>query len=386
MTWHTRILIVSLFCCLILLGGVVVASADIMLSTSFRYDHARDDDSPHTQGDEYTIPFGIAYAGPRFSLGLETAYSDAYVETGDDDDSHLGGFTDTLLAASYFHTFADRPMAILFGIDVSLPTGEEHLNTEEAGAEWGESNDLFEVDNFGEGLNIGLSLGATRQLREHAAATAQIAYIVNGEFDPTKDVENDDLDPGDQLLLMGILDWQAAAWLNINAFGSYTHVGADRTNGKKNFQQGDQVVLGSNVTLSRKPFSLFGGLQTTLPTKNSVLTDDALKRESDNSNGVDVFGLIAVNYTHSSRLTLRLQGDIRHYGESDLQNEKTGQPFSGKRVRYATGPGWNFRLNPQLTLKGLLKVFLMEQERDAFTEAPTTYRGINFDISMTYTL
>jgi len=386
MTCYFRAVTVSFLVTLCVLGGVARASADIILSTSFRYDHARDNDSPRTQGDEYTVPLGIAYRGTRFSLGVETAYSDAYVETGADADSHLAGFTDMLLSASYSHAFAERPVALMLGVDVSLPTGRERLNNEEVGAEWGESNDLFEVDNFGEGLNIGVSAGVVRQFRDKTTATVQIAYIVNGPFDPTKDVEDDDLDPGDQFLIMGILDWQAAPWLHVNTFGSYSHVGADTTDGQKNFRQGDQVVLGSNVTLLREPFSLFTGVQTSLPAKNSVLTEDALKQEADNSNGIDLFAITALNYAWSSQLTLKLQGDIRYYGESDLRNKHNDRPFSGTRIRYAAGPGCHVGLNPHLSLSGALKLFLMEHERDAFLDESRTYRGINLDVSMTYML
>ncbi len=83
---------------LALMMAILPASADIVVSTSVRFDMAADDQTPETRGNEVTVPFGIAYNGRNLSVGLESAYSNAYVETGDDADSGLDGLTDTLLS------------------------------------------------------------------------------------------------------------------------------------------------------------------------------------------------------------------------------------------------------------------------------------------------
>ena len=99
-----------------------------------------------------------------------------------------------------------------------------------------------------------------------------------------------------------------------------------------------------------------------------------------------MFGIVKLNYTFSQKFRARFQGDIRYYGESELKDAASGLPFSGKRIRYAVGPGWNYQLNKHLSAHGLLKGFLMEQSRDIFVDNDITYRGLNVDIGFTYIL
>ena len=59
----------------------------------------------------------------------------------------------------------------------------------EAGkAEAGDNNDLFEVDDFGQGLNIGASLGLAETFGPLSIAVNG-KYRVNGAYDPTTDRE-----------------------------------------------------------------------------------------------------------------------------------------------------------------------------------------------------
>ncbi len=370
---------------MLIFGWCPVVFGEIVFSTSFRYDTASDNADPENIGSEFTLPFGLAYRGERLSLSVESAYSDALVDFGDEPDGELAGLTDMLAALNYTYTLPQRPMAVTAGLGVNLPTGQERLDEQEAGAEWGESNDLFEVDNFGEGLNISAGLGLLRQFRQLTVAL-QGTYIFHGEFDPTTETSDDDLDPGDQWLAMSVLDWTARSWLRVNVYASYAYFLADKTEGEQTFRQAQQVVIGSNISLTRQSMTLALGFQGMLPGKNSVLVDGVFEKEAERSNGTDVFGLAALTYQVSSRFNVRLQGDIRYYGESPLSDDQTGRPFSGKRVRYAAGPGFSYAMNSHLSWNGLLKLFIMQQQQDMFLDDAVEYRGLNLDIGMRYTL
>lgn len=377
---------IYLIAVLILLPGLTSSVfGEMFVSTSFRYDTASDDNTPEMSGHEITIPFGLGYKGEQVSLSVESAYSQAFVVPGNEPDAKLAGFTDTLVSLTYTHAFSTQPMAFTLGLNVNLPTGKEHLNETETIAEWGESNDLFEVDNFGEGLNVSVSLGLMRQFNDLTVAIHG-AYIYNSEYDPTRDIPDDSLDPGEQFFAVGMLDWKAASWLQLNLYSSYAYFGIDKTEGKESFRQGQQVVIGSNVNMGRKPLFVFFGLQSTLPGKNEILIDNALEKEAENSNGRDIFVLLACTYQFPKGLNIRLQGDIRYYGESPLIDSQTGKPFSGKRLRYAVGPGFTYAINPHLSLNGLMKVFALEQRQDVFAKRDVTFQGINFDFGVRYTL
>jgi len=377
-------LVLFSICGMMLLGMPAPASADIAVSTSFRFDAASDDQTPQTSGNEFTVPFGIAYKGQKFSASLETAYSNAYVTTEDVGDSGLDGLTDTLLSVSYIHPFATRPMALMLGLDLNVPGGQENLTEKEAHAEWGQSNDLFEVDNFGDGLNVGGSLGIMRQFREGLVLAVQGAYLLNGEYDPTADVPDDTLDPGNYMLLQALLDWQARPWLRMTGVMAYSHFQEDTTEGEAHFRQGDKLAFSTNLDMKARKWRISTGFLSTFSGKSEELQDGELQPEPENSDGVNVFGILKLAYIFSPAFNARLQGDIRHYGESPLQ-DPDGQPFAGRRIRYAAGPGWNYRITKQLAMNGLLKLFLMQQDRDMVVDEDIVYRGLNLDIGLSYT-
>jgi hypothetical protein len=349
-----------------------------------RYDTFFDDRNPETNGFEVTIPLGMAHKGKQYSISIETAYIWATVNPGDESEAHFSNVTDTLLSLTYTYSFSDRPMGLIAGLDVNLPTGQECLSERESIAEAGESNDLFEVDNFGDGINVGLSLGLVRDIGNMSLGI-QGAYIFNDEYNPTRDTLNDNLDPGDQMLALALFDWQASSQLTLDAFAAYSYFLADKVDGEEHFRLGDNVVVGGNIRYERKPVGIVVSLQGSTQGKNEELVQGNLQTEADNSNGYDFFGLVDLTYHPFSKLTLRMLGDIRYYGESDLKNEASGLPFEGERIRYAIGPGFMYSLNEYLSCEGLLKFFLMTQEPDITSDQAVTFQGINFDIGFTYT-
>jgi hypothetical protein len=350
---------------------------------SVRYDTFRDDRSPESQGDEITIPFGISYKSQRFLVSLESAYSSANVDWSDGQKGELASLTDTVVSASYSYTFSGQPMAVLFGLDMNLPSGKTGLNKTERLAEAGDRNDLFEVDNFGEGFNIGPSIGILREFRK-ASLTVNSAYIFYGEYDPTSDIPDDDLNPGDQLFLHGALNRYAASWLDLGALLSYSYFTPDEVGGEENFQDGQRLVLSGNAKLKGERLGALLSIQYAIQGKNKDLIGDKLQEESENSNGDEFFGLLSLSYLATSDLTLRLQGDVRYYAESEYQDPDANLPFSGKRVRYALGPGLYYNLNKHLSLNALFKGFLMDQERDLFIDDDASYYGANLDLGFRY--
>jgi hypothetical protein len=270
------------------------------------------------------------------------------------------------------------------GLNANLPTGQENLSEQEQFAEAGESNDLFEVDNFGDGLNVGVTLGLIRDF-ERMSLGIQGGYVYNGEYDATQDVPDDDLKPGDQILGIALFGWQVFSGITLNTALTYSHFFPDKTDGEKTYQLGDKIVVGVDLRREGDPIGVVVSLQGTVQGKNKEQFNDKLQTEEKNSNGTDLFGLIDVTYARSKHLTLRLLGDIRYYGESDLKNEPGGLPFEGRRVRYAIGPGFAYRLNAHLSCDGLLKLHLMHQDADIMHDQDVTFHGLNLDVGLTYT-
>jgi hypothetical protein len=366
---------------IVCLGGSSLAYAKFSFTTGVRYDTFSDDHSPEGKGTEITIPGGITYEHDRLFLSVETAYSNANVDSGAPVDSKISSFTDTVISASYM--VPSLPVEILLGCDVNLPTGKERPREAEQNAEVGENHDLLEVDNFGEGLNIGLSVGLMKAFGSLSLGITS-AYIFNGEFDPTRDIPNDDLDPGDQVFVMATLNWQISSQFSLRPFAAYSHFSTDTVNGRQVFQEGEKVVLGGSIHFDLKPVGIVLNLQQVIQGKDRELVTGTLQTEFENSNGHEFSGLLEVQYAYSAALLLRLLADIRFYEESDRQDELLKLPYEGQRIRYAIGPGFVYTLSKQIACSGLAKYFMMTQEPQLDLEQDTTRRGFNLNVGITY--
>jgi hypothetical protein len=357
-----------------------MASAEMSISVGARYDTFADPDFDEANGHEWTFPFGMRYQSERWLLRLETAYSLARVDYGLNPE--LASLTDTLLAASYIRS--DWPVGVVLGVDVNLPTGQERLTRNEQIAEAGERHDLFEVDNFGEGLNVGLNLGLTKALGDVTFAVSG-AYFVKGKYDPSSDISGDDLDPGDQIVVMAVTKWKIGAGVSAETTLAYVQVAADTLGGKETFQEGRKIMLAGTLSLQRPKFGVTVGMQNTFQDNNKELSDDALVTEAENSNGNELFGWWDLTYRLSSAVDIQVLGDWRLYGESDRKHDLNGLPFEGRRVRFSVGPAVLYLQNDHITWNGVVKYFSMDQHPDIRNEQTSALRGVNVSVGMTYT-
>ena len=369
---------------LMLLSIAAPAEGEFVLSTGVRSDLFTDDQHPATDGFEMTMPLGIAYKHARYSISLETAYSRSTVNPGADNSVALAGFTDTLLSAMYVQNFPKHRAGLMAGLDVNLPTGKERLTERERVAEVGESNDLVEVDNFGDGFNVSVSLGFTRDFQKTSVGM-QAAYVYKGAYDPTAEQTDDELDPGDQFLGVALGSWQASSQMTCDAFVAYSYFFPDTVNEQETFQQGSNIVIGGNLRYKTDPVGFSLSLQGTAQSKNSALVDDSLQTEEDKSSGNSLFGLADATYQASPKLLLRVLGDVRYYGETELKQGTANLPFKGQRVRYAIGPGAIYAVNKSLSCDGLVKWLMMRQEPDIRQDDAVTYQGVNMDVGCTFT-
>jgi hypothetical protein len=363
---------------------VSCADGKMTLSTGIRYDMFTDDRTPEMLGYEVTFPLGVAYRGRQLALALDAAFSSANVYPGDGSNSEITSLTDTHLSASY--GLPNLPVGVIFGIDLNLPTGKGRLSAHERVAEVGENHNLFEVDDFGEGFNFDLSLGLAETFGPLSLGLNG-QYRYKGAYDPTRDIPNDKLDPGDEVVVIGMGKWKASARVNVDASVAYSHFAADQINGQKMFQEGDKFVFGGNLHVTYsipRPLRITLGLQQRLQASNKEPEPKQLQTEPENSNGNEFFSLLEATYEYSPRFAIRVLGDVRYYGASDRQDAVKGVPYKGRRIRYAFGPGFFYSLNARLALNGLAKYFFLNQKKDILLNQDTTFRGVNLAVGVTY--
>jgi hypothetical protein len=363
---------------------VPLASGETVLSTGVRFNSFRDDRTEETEGTEFTFPVSLMYTRERFSLSLVTAYGRALVNQPDGSEPELSHFTDTLLSAAY--TIPQLPLGLFCfaGVNVNLPTGKTQLTKTEEYAIVGENNDLFEVESFGEGLNIGVNLSVMRQFGKITVGVNG-TYVYKGEYDPTKEIPDDDLDPGDQILVAGVLNWEVSSQIKVSPLVTYSYFSVDKVNGEENFQQGRTITVGSTLRYTRSPIGVTLSVQDSMPQKNKELVAGSLETEPENSNTNTLSALLDVTYVHSQALALRAVGDIRYYEESERKDKGSGLPYSGKRIRYSFGPGVWYAVNKKISLSALAKYILMNEEKSIYLDQDTTYQGIAANVEAAYT-
>lgn len=358
------------------------------LSTGIHLDLFQEE---HSNGNELTFPLRMTYEHEAWVLRVDTSYSRARVQPDEAADIELASLTDTHLACAYM--LLDFPIGIRLGLDLSFPTGKARLDQDEQGGEIGEQSDLFEVDEFGQGWNIGANLGLIKEFGAISLLT-NVTYIFNGEFDPTSYIPDDNLDPGDQILFLGLLNWQQSARFNLETFASYSYFFKDALNGVQDFQEGAKWAFGSNLHINRSPLNVLISLQGSWQSRDVEWFDRELVVEKQNSNGYDLFGTLDLLYAYSPSLSFRVVTDGRYYSRSDRLDELSRLPYRGERQRYALGGGVIYSLSEHVTCDTLVKYFVLKREVDInspqdaetpFTPEDTTYRGVNLALQITYT-
>lgn len=380
-----RVFLKQIFAIVLFLGlflKVSLVQAERSLSIGFSYDAFSDDRSPQASGSEFTFPVSLQYEQRKWLFRLDTAYSHAMVQPGSDSQKTLSNLTDSLCTFSY--TLFECPINILLGLDVNFPTGKEQLSQKEKIVEAGENNDLFKVDDFGEGLNVGLHLGLAKELPDLRIGVYG-GYTVYGEYDPTRDIPDDDFNPGDQVFLMAALDWQAAPQFLLDTFLAYSYFGVDQINDRQIFQEGDKFVFGGGFYGRYDPLSLSVNWQNAVQAKNDELVKESLETEAENSNRFEFLGSVDLGYACSPELALHWLGDIRYYGESKRRSPLNGRPYEGRRMRYAFGPGFSYTYDQHFSYHGLVKYFVLHQKPNVLLENEVTFHGISVGIGMTYT-
>ena len=367
---------------MVLIGMTVRVDGEMTLSTGGRVNTFRDDLDQQTEGTEVTVPFGVLYTRDPFSIRLQTAYSNARFKPAESSASTIAAFTDTLLSVSYQMSKL-LPVPLIWSLNVNLPTGRAQLDKQEKDALSGKDN-LLDVYNFGEGLNVGLSLSTAKKFG-NVTVGLNGGYTFKGKYDPTKDIPDDDLRPGNQLLATAKVNWKASPQIVLGTSVTYLHFGVDQVAGKKNYQLGDILVLGGNFNVApSKPLAIGVGMQYLLPQKSQALVGNALKTEPENSKNVIFASTLDVTYAYSKTLAFQAVGGLRSYRASDQKDRTSGLPYAGKRVRYNFGPGVIYVLKQNISLQALATYVILYEDRDIDLNTNKTTTGVNVNLGVRY--
>lgn len=362
------------------------AFCEYNITMSLQYDAYETDDSPNIKGTEIAAPFQLSYEGDAFSVALKTAYADASVDWHDDEDFELSGITDTSVSASYIYAFqTQNPTKFIINLDVNLPTGEENLTPEEVIAESELDGDLFRIDDFGEGLNVGATIRLERQIGSNTFGIYG-GYTYYGAYDPWADQPEDEYNPGDEIFGGVLYEWKGSPRNIFQTYLGYSYFWVDTVDQADTLKIGDKLAGGAGLQMGlHDKLDMTLLLQYIFQFESEEAIDGNLVREPTNSNGDEFFGSLDLTYRPNPRLGMRLMGDLRYHGESDRQREDIELPYEGQRTRYAVGPGLEYRITPSILLQGSGAYFYLDCDPNISVIEPRTFQGVNADIGVTYT-
>ena len=374
-------------CIIVLVAGLVLgwsvsAWAVLRVTTGMHVHWVRDDLKQDTQGTEIIIPLFLRYnIGRHISISLDTGYADAQVRYPNADDVKLAHLTDALLNVEY--AVPGLPFNLSAGLTVNLPVGKERLSPDERRATLGENNDLFGVEQFGEGLNVGLSLVAV-QVFDTFGLGLSGAYVTKGSYDVTQEIADDTFEPGDQFMLAGMLLWQPSETTHLSGMVAYSGFGVDRVNGEKDFQEGAGLGLSGELTYRYGAVDLSVAQQVVLPGKQREHIDGSLREEADNSVGITLKTSVGVSYSATAAVTVGLLGDVTYYGESERRYSENDLLYAGQRLRSTLGGELEVKVMRGLTWNNMARYLLMREAEDLHNDEDRNFEGLHLSSEITY--
>lgn len=155
-------------------------------------------------GSQFVQPYYFGYANKNSYWGLNFNYVSSK-NTTSGHEGKINTFTDTLL---YFSTRNNKDKYIVdYNLGINIPTGKAKLSSYERNARMDE--DMVRFAEFGEGWNFTPGIAVTRRIGgDKDLLTLGTNYSFRGSYDPTSDIDDDKLNPGNEW--QKYLRWQHA--------------------------------------------------------------------------------------------------------------------------------------------------------------------------------
>ena len=329
-------------------------------------EYYRWDDGRERSGYQAVVPIAYGYWKPEFSWGLYTNYVMS---------DNLDTLTDTTLFLGKNNI--GEKSAWEYSLSVNIPTGKSALDRGERYARVTE--DLTRVEQFGKGWQFTPGVAYSWKTSETDAWTIGTTYAYGLEYDPTSDIPNDDISPGDEwgkfLRYRHIEEkWQFVGELLNTTYG--------RTKMRNGSSYRDKDSWEGRLTLGRvldptQNLMFYYWLQRQSQTDVPFETDNPL---------VHYFGTMwSKQLNEKSRL--RVTADVmttngsRYFGMYSYF-DGSGNPAYGAemvdgRTKYTFGVGYNYRAGADTSLNLGVEYFQMHDGKSTLGYPATTYDGVN---------
>lgn len=356
------------------------AAAETSLSIGEKYSRFEDSKS-REQGSQFFTPIALSAGTDNgFFGGLSTGYvvSTYRPPQSGAEDVTVSTLLDTKV--SLFYTMALARTCIRMGSTFNLPTGLSALTAEESLAEMDRQyGELVDVPNFGEGTNANPGFAVTLPL-DNVTVGFGVSYHLRGAYDPTADIANDILDPGDEALTKFSIRWKGED-AKVFAGVKYQVIGADEVNGLPVYKEGDMVSANVKVEYTPRPVLVFlEGAFNTWGKSKSLSGAGNLPLEEFGRYGDEVLMRAQVQYIATPKLVLLVEADGHWVQQNDFPRYSPN--YDSGRTSVSGIVGLVYQVVPGLFLHGSAGYQQVEEEPDAESSVGASYSGLKASLHL----
>ena len=344
----------------------------LRFSTGARYNSFESDRS-REKGSQLYTPFTLSTGTGGLFVGLASGYVVSSYQPAQEGEDRVTVRTVLDTNLTLFYTVPLTWGCLRIGGSLNLPTGKETLDAREQAAEMDRNyGDLVEVTNFGQGFNADPGFAFTLPLGRLLVGFGLSRHI-RGAYDPTKDVEDDRLDPGDETATKLTLGWRGDRW-GVLAGVRYVAIGADKIGGQEVFKEGDMVGVNGKLEIRPRPVGVtLEAAYNTWAKGKALAADGGLAAEEVKRFGDDLRLRVTLKYRVKKPLTLRVYGRGHWVEANDYDRSSTA--FDGGRTALEGGVGLRFVLLPGVWIDGVASYLDVKDKADALLAEDTRYKG-----------
>lgn len=332
------------------------------------------------KGSQYVMPVNVYYQHNNgFNMGLRSAY----IHSENKSPNRSGTakhWSDASLSASYT-AFQESDFPVRFNLSTNLPTGKATLSGDEKNAIM--DGHLVWQTRLGEGLNITPGVNVAHSFTDNDTVGFGVSHVFRGSFDPTGDIENDKINPGDDTIVALSYAHQNNR-AHIETGLNYQHSGTTKRNNQPYYQKGDlwsanidaQFAVASNQTI-------YGGYGYSYRQKDKYINHKTgnLEAEQFNSNGSSHNFHIGYSYRLKENQSLGIALDYLKINSNKY--DAINDLYVPARYKVGVGINYQYQITPQAQLSLSAKRFRMK-DRATPTLAEQDYRGWNVFGSINY--
>lgn len=322
-------------------------------------------DNQGHSGYQFYQPYEFNYTNKDTEVGLRTGY----VTSGNKSvaNGQVSTWTDTVLSVAQKNE--KNKYSLRYYLDINMPTGKSGLN----GTNSIMSNDLVELDRFGEGWNYTPGVSVSRKISKKDIWTLETYYALHRSYTYDTSITNGRLEPGNEWgktfrWRHTETKWQFVGEINHSNFG-ITQEGTQ--DGNITYQEGDQLTfklnysrdLPKNQNLMLYFWRAFENPYTSSdPTASGIVGMSSLDR--------NYFGTVWSKKLPNNR-TFRTMANVMLSSGTDY-NPITTVIINGQK-KYNFGFGYDVNFTEDKKLSFDLERFYMYDDSPA-----TSYQGYTF--------